>query len=157
MAETKHIVRLMGQDLPGMKTIENALRKIRGISFMTARAVRIKSGFSTSLKIGDLTDSQIDTISNILEHPHDFKWPLWLMNRRKDPLTGIDSHLTQADLMLANRADIDTMKKIKVYRGIRHMFNLPVRGQRTRSTGRKNRTVGVARKKSGPQAGGGKK
>jgi small subunit ribosomal protein S13 len=39
------------------------------------------------------------------------------------------------------------MKKIKSYKGIRHMFNLPVRGQRTKGNFRKGKSVGVVRKK----------
>jgi len=47
------------------------------------------------------------------------------------------------------------MKKIKCYRGIRHMFNLPVRGQCTRSNFRKNKgkTTGVKKAKGGKKSG----
>ncbi len=45
------------------------------------------------------------------------------------------------------------MKKIKSYKGVRHMFGLTVRGQRTRSNFRKNKgkvRLGVTRKKAEP-------
>ena len=45
--------------------------------------------------------------------------------------------------------DIDKLKKIRCYRGVRHMQGLPVRGQRTRSSFRKSgKTVGVSREKA---------
>jgi small subunit ribosomal protein S13 len=48
--------------------------------------------------------------------------------------------------MLIKREDINTMKKIRSYVGIRHERGHKVRGQRTKSTGRKGLTVGVKRK-----------
>jgi small subunit ribosomal protein S13 len=39
------------------------------------------------------------------------------------------------------------LKKIRAYRGLRHERGLKVRGQRTKSTGRRGSTVGVSRKK----------
>ncbi len=45
------------------------------------------------------------------------------------------------------REDIERMKKIKCHRGLRHFWGLKVRGQKTKSTGRTGRTLGVARKK----------
>ncbi|MFH1450922.1 MAG: 30S ribosomal protein S13 [archaeon] len=156
MAEdTRKIVRLMRRDLPGEVNIETALRSLKGVSFMTARAIRKKSGFDRNILIGDLTEQEMKTLEKILEAPHSFDFPHWLLNRRKDPETGIDTHNVETNLMLVNREDLGIMKKIRVYRGVRHMFNLPVRGQRTRSTGRKNKTVGVQRKgKASPAAGG---
>ena len=154
--ETRKIIRLMRKDLPGEVAIESALRSLKGVSFMTARVIRMKAGFDSNMKMGDLTDAELGTIEKILETPHSFELPSWLLNRRKDPESGIDTHLVETNLMLANREDLTKMKKIKSYRGVRHMFNLRSRGQRTRSTGRKNKTIGVQRKKSAAPAGGGK-
>jgi small subunit ribosomal protein S13 len=53
------------------------------------------------------------------------------------------------DLTLINREDLDLMKKMRSYKGIRHERGLRVRGQRTRSTGRTGAIVGVSRKKEG--------
>jgi hypothetical protein len=39
------------------------------------------------------------------------------------------------------------MKKIKTHKGIRHHWGLKVRGQRTKTTGRRGATVGVTKKK----------
>ncbi|MHA1722752.1 MAG: 30S ribosomal protein S13, partial [Candidatus Baldrarchaeia archaeon] len=52
-----------------------------------------------------------------------------------------------SDLVLTIKSDIDRMKKIKSWKGIRHALGLKVRGQRTRTTGRGGRTIGVTKKK----------
>jgi len=147
MGNTKKIVRLMRKDLPGEVTVERALQSLRGVGNMTARAIRKKVGYDSTIKMGDLTDAELKTLEKMLQAPHTFDFPHWLLNRRKDPETGMDTHLIETELMLSEREDIVNMKKIKSYRGIRHMFNLRVRGQRTRSTGRKNKTIGVQKKK----------
>ena len=47
------------------------------------------------------------------------------------------------------RDDFERMKKIRLHRGLRHYWGLRVRGQHTKTTGRKGRTVGVSKKKGG--------
>ena len=101
-------------------------------------------------KLSEFSDSELKQLETFLENLKDSNLPNWMLNRRKDYATGADMHLFEADLMLAHREDLTRLKKVKAYRGVRHMFGLKVRGQRTRSTGRKNRSVGV-RKKKGPQ------
>lgn len=143
----QQIVRVMRRDLRGDQKIENALRGIKGISFMMARAVRIKSGLDPNLKLGDISDAELTRLEEILETPDNHNYPSWLFNRRFDPVTGKTTHILESDITMALRDDLGTMKKMKSYRGIRHMYGLRVRGQRTRSTGRKNRTIGVVKKK----------
>jgi small subunit ribosomal protein S13 len=43
--------------------------------------------------------------------------------------------------------DVDRMKRMRSWKGIRHMYNLKVRGQHTRTTGRKGLVVGYYRAK----------
>jgi small subunit ribosomal protein S13 len=50
------------------------------------------------------------------------------------------------DLTLRTKADIDFVKEIRTWKGVRHSLGLKVRGQRTKSTGRKGRAVGVKKK-----------
>jgi len=75
----------------------------------------------------------------------------------RDLETGEDLHLVGPDLKFTREQDVKMMIKIKSYRGVRHMFGLPVRGQRTKSSFRKGRTVGVVRKKIQPTKKKGKK
>jgi len=72
-----------------------------------------------------------------------------MMNRRKDVETGQDKHVMGMDLAMILREDLDLMKKMRSYKGIRHERGLRVRGQKTRSTGRTGAIVGVSRKKEG--------
>ena len=48
-------------------------------------------------------------------------------------------HLSSTELQIAKENDIKLLKKIKCYKGIRHIYSLPVRGQSTRSNFRKNK------------------
>ncbi len=150
--ETRKIVRIMRKDLPGEVTVERALRRIKGISFMTARAIRIRSEIPKFAKLGDLNESQLKMLAKILEAPEKHNIPVWILNRRKDAVSGINAHKLEADLEFAQREDVQRMKRIRSYKGVRHIFGLKVRGQRTRSTGRKGKTIGVAKKKKGAPA-----
>ncbi len=143
----RNIVRIMKKDLNGDHSLERGIRGITGINFMLARAVRIKSGIDKNKKLSELKDNEIEKIEKILENIYEQKLPAWLLNRRKDFKTGVDTHNFEADLMLSKREDLERMKKIKSYKGVRHMHGLKVRGQKTKSTGRKESSVGVKRKK----------
>ena len=43
--------------------------------------------------------------------------------------------------------DIERLKKIRNHRGLRHYWQLRVRGQKTKTTGRRGRTVGMSSRK----------
>ena len=78
------------------------------------------------------------------------KLPAFLINRRKDFETGEDEHLIGSNLEMKKEFDIRRLKKIRSYRGLRHAFGHPTRGQRTRSHFRskgKKKAVGVKSKK----------
>jgi len=72
--------------------------------------------------------------------------PNWLLNRSKDIETGRGIHQIGSELVLQTKTDIDRMKGIKSWRGFRHAHGLKVRGQRTKTTGRKGKAVGVKKK-----------
>ena len=72
--------------------------------------------------------------------------PIWMVNRPHDWETGVDLHLFGPDVDLRLRDDLNRMKMIRCYRGIRHEQGQKVRGQRTRSNGRTGLTVGVVKK-----------
>ena len=103
---------------------------------MMARAVRLRSGLDRNTMLGDLPDVDLKKLERVIENPQEFNFPHWMLNKRKEYDTGVDTHLVESNLMLKNREELERMKKMKSYRGIRHMFGLRVRGQRTKSTGR---------------------
>lgn len=144
--EFKHIVRLAGGDLAGEKQVRLALADLNGVSRPMARAVAHAAGVDAFKKIGTLKDDQVKKLGEILENPGAHGLPTWMLNRRKDIGTGEDGHLLGGDIEMAVRSDVGLERHIRSYRGIRHERGLPVRGQRTRTTGRTGMTVGVKRK-----------
>ncbi len=146
MPEFRHIVRMAGKDLSGDKKIQLALADIKGVSVTYARATTYIAGINPSLKLGELSKEQVEQLENILRNPSQYGFPNWMLNRRKDYETGNDSHLIGTDVDIAVRTDIGRERRIRSRHGIRHELGLPVRGQRTRTTGRQGLTVGVKRK-----------
>jgi len=145
--EIRHIVRLAATELKGDMPIKLALTKVPGVSFMFSNAVIKALNLDSQKPVGALSDAELEKIEDCLRNPQNYGIPAWMYNRRKDLWTGKDMHIVGPELRLSVKQDIDFMKKIKSYRGIRHALGLKVRGQRTKSTGRKGRTVGVQRKK----------
>ncbi len=144
--EFKHIVRIADTDLDGNKNLVFALTKIKGIGIRMARVIVNHLKLNPNQKLGTLSDEDIERLRKFIEEEID-SLPAWLLNRRKDPYTGKDMHLLSKDVDFARMLDIERLIKIKCYRGVRHAKGKKVRGQRTRTTGRKGRTVGVIRRK----------
>jgi small subunit ribosomal protein S13 len=109
------------------------------------------AGIPRSAKIGDLPESKTDELEKLVNDYSD-KVPHWMVNRQSDWSTGADAHLVGVDVELNRRDDINLMKMIRCYKGIRHEQGQKVRGQRTRSNGRTGMTMGVIRKKLEPGA-----
>jgi small subunit ribosomal protein S13 len=141
----KYIVRLANTDLDGNKQVVFALTGIKGIGNRMAEILVKNSGVPKFAKIGSLSEDEINRLAEAIEALAE-KTPGWLMNRRRDSLTGEDIHLIDTDILTFLRDDINLLKKIRCYRGIRHEQGKKVRGQRTRSNGRTGLTVGVSRK-----------
>ena len=152
--ELKYFVRIANTDLDGSKSIKQALTKIKGIGYMFSNAVLNTASIEKTKKTGYLTDDEVARIDEIIRDPSKFKLPAWLFNRRKDPEDNSDRHLIGSNLTFTQENDIKMMKKMKSYKGIRHILGLPVRGQRTRSNFRRNKgkVLGVKRKE-GSKAG----
>lgn len=144
--EFQHIIRFAGTDLQGTQPVTYALTNIKGVGIKLANAIIEKSGISPESRMGFLSSSEVEKIEDVLQNPAKYGLPKWLLNRRKDKETGKDLHLLGSDLVLQTKNDIEDMKKIKSWKGFRHSYGLKVRGQRTRSTGRKGKAIGVKKK-----------
>jgi small subunit ribosomal protein S13 len=142
-----HLVRLAGVVVPGTLTLPKALRKVNGIGPRIAETLIQPLGYPASTRVGTLTEPQIAEIEKKLENINTLL-PPWMLNRRKDFATGVDFHKIGPELDMTRREDINREKKIKTYRGMRHILGQPVRGQRTRSSFRTGTTLGVSRKKA---------
>jgi len=149
----KYIVRIVNTDIDGNRPVYVALRKIRGVNFMFSNMVCSLAGVDKFKKAGYLSEAEIKKIDEIIRDPAKFHAPSWLLNRRKDYESGEDKHLVTSTLDFVKENDIKRMKKIKSYKGMRHAYGLPVRGQRTKSNFRKSKskgkggTLGVIKKK----------
>ena len=136
----------MGTDVQGtLKTIY-ALTAIKGVSMSLANAVLKKAGVNPDLRVGFLAETEISKIEEIISDPTKHGLPTWLFNRRKNTETGKDVHMISADLVLRTKTDIDEQKEIRSWRGYRHAYGLKVRGQRTKTTGRAGKSLGVKKK-----------
>lgn len=144
--ELRHLVRIMNTDLQGAKPVEYALTGIPGIGRRTARLIAKGAGVDPTATLGYLPDEEVAKLDNAIGKIEEIV-PSWMLNRRRDLATGLDKHLLGTDIVLTFREDINNLKKIRAYRGLRHERGLKVRGQRTKSTGRRGSTVGVSRKK----------
>lgn len=139
----RHIVRIVGKDIPGDKKLSVGLTQIKGVGYNFANAVIGALGLNPNSNIGFLTESQVESIEKTLKDPTSVKFPAWLLNRRKDVETGTTTHLITSDVAFTVRNDIEREKLSNSWRGFRHTYGLKVRGQRTRTTGRKGASVGV--------------
>jgi len=145
------IVRVANVDLNGTKPIFMAITKIKGIGLRTAKSIGTvyekETGKSSVEKIGKIMEEDVRKLEKIVQQPQEYGIPGWSVNRRRDFVTGTDRHLITSDLDFALRQDIQRLSEIKTYRGFRHTWGLPVRGQSTKSTHRgKGGVVGVTKK-----------
>ena len=144
--EFRHIIRVAGADLDGTQKVAYALMNIKGVGAKLANVIVKKAGINSETRLGFLSDADVKKIEGIIEKPAKYGIPSWLLNRQKDTQTGKDTHLTGSDLVLQTKTDIDQMKGMRSWRGFRHAHGLKVRGQRTRTTGRKGKAMGVKKK-----------
>ena len=122
------MVRLHGIILPNDKRIEYALTILYGIGWSNVAQILKQSNVDKNKRVKDLTEEELKRISEIIEK----------------------NYKIEGDLREKISEDIKRLKEIGCYRGIRHIRNLPVRGQRTRSNARtkrgKRKTVGALKK-----------
>ena len=77
----------------------------------------------------------------------DYGIPKWFLNRQRCIKDGTYSQLYSNMVDTRLREDLERMKKVRNHRGLRHFWGLKVRGQKTKSTGRTGKTLGVTKKK----------
>jgi small subunit ribosomal protein S13 len=136
----------MGTDVQGTLKTVYALTAIKGISMSLSNAILKKAGVNPDVRVGLLTETEINKIEEIIKEPTKYNLPTWLFNKRKNAETGKDTHLISADLVLRTKTDIDEAKAIRSWRGYRHAYGLKVRGQHTKTTGRAGKSLGVKKK-----------
>lgn len=123
------MIRIAGIDLPEQKKIAFALRYIYGVGTKLAFDVLREANVDKDKRTRDLSADEVNRIQR-----------------------AIDRIPVEGDLRRIVNDNIDRLKRVKAYRGLRHIAKLPTRGQRTRTNSRnarggvKRRTVGAMSK-----------
>ena len=108
------MARVAGVDLPKNKRVEAALTYIYGIGRTRSREICKKAGFSSDLRIHQLTDDHVALLRAIIEK----------------------GYRVEGDVRREVGLAIKRFMDISSYKGIRHKKGLPVRGQSTRQNAR---------------------
>jgi small subunit ribosomal protein S13 len=151
-SEYKHILRIAGKDIEGSKKLIVALSEIKGIGYNFAQIMTQSLNINPNMRVGFLTENDIREIEQVISNPAKAGIPQWYLNRRKNMDDGSTYHMITSDLDFAASNDIEREKLVMSWRGYRHMFGLRVRGQCTRTTGRRGGAVGVKKVKTMPGA-----
>ncbi|XP_018494178.1 40S ribosomal protein S18 isoform X1 [Galendromus occidentalis] len=148
----QHILRVLNTNIDGQTKVMYALTSIKisvfqGVGRRFANIVCKKADVDLNKRAGELSEQEVNAIVTILANPRQYKIPDWFLNRQKDIIDGKYSQVVSSTLDTKLREDLERLKKIKAHRGLRHYWGLRVRGQHTKTTGRRGRTVGVSKKK----------
>ena len=129
--------RILNTNVDGRRRVLNALTAIKGIGRRFSDQVLKRADVDQRKRAGELTAEEIDKIVEIVQHPVQYGIPQWFLNRQKNITDGKYSQLFSNNLDQALRDDLTRLRKIKSHKGIRHYFGLRVRGQHTKTTGRR--------------------
>jgi small subunit ribosomal protein S18e len=132
----------------GTQKVIYALTAIKGVGRRFSTVVCRKAGVDVTKRAGELDSVELERIVTIMQNPLDHGIPKWFLNRRKDIVDGSYGQLLANGWDNKMREDFERLKKIRCNRGLRHLWGLKVRGQHTKTTGRRGRTMGVSHKKN---------
>jgi small subunit ribosomal protein S13 len=121
------MARITGIDLPSEKRIDIGLTLIYGVGRKNVVEILKKAKIEPEKRVSQLNDEEVARINKAMEN-----------------------FIVEGDLRKKIAGDIQRLKTIGAYRGLRHTRGLPVRGQRTRSNARtkrgKRKTIGAMKK-----------
>lgn len=124
------MARIAGINIPDNKRVEVALTYIYGIGLTRSQKILKEAQISPDTRVKNLNENELNRIREILEK----------------------SYKIEGDLRREVVQNINRLKEIGSYRGLRHKLALPARGQRTKTNSRTKRgkkvTVGSGRKKA---------
>lgn len=146
-AEINHIIRLYNTNIDGTKKTAYALTGIRGIGKRFGMAVVSRAGISLNKRAGELSPEEISKLQDVINDPVAYNIPGYFLNHQKDFVDGLDTQLVGIKLDGYLRMRIERGKKAKEIRALRLSGGLRVRGQRTKSNGRKNNCLGKPKRK----------
>ncbi|KAJ1798248.1 ribosomal 40S subunit protein S18B, partial [Coemansia sp. RSA 2599] len=141
------MLRLLNTNVDGNVNIMYALTKIKGVGRRYSNLVLKKADIDLTKRAGELSVEEHERIVEIIQNPLQYKIPAWFLNKQRDHADNSTTQLVANGVDIQLRSDLERLKKIRSHRGIRHHWGLRVRGQHTKTTGRRGRTVGVTKKK----------
>lgn len=107
-------MRILGVNIPDNKIIEVALTYLYGLGPSSSRRILESAKVVRSKRTKDLTTEEILRIQNVIEK----------------------NYRVEGELRQLIRRNIQRLKDLQAYRGLRHLRRLPVRGQRTKTNSR---------------------
>ena len=124
------MARVAGVNIPDGKRVEVALTYIYGIGQTSAKKILEAAKVNADTRVKDLTEAEISKLREQIDK----------------------NFQVEGDLQRIVVQNINRLKEINAYRGLRHKNNLPVHGQRTKTNARTKRgkkiTMGSGRKKA---------
>mmetsp|Transcript_1380 Transcript_1380/g.1975 ORF Transcript_1380/g.1975 Transcript_1380/m.1975 type:complete len:144 (+) Transcript_1380:189-620(+) len=138
--------RVLNTNIDGRRRVMYALTAIPGVGRRFANIACKKAGVNMEKRAGELTPDEVEKIVAIIQNPKQFKIPSWFLNRQKDYKTGKYQQAFANTLQQKLREDLERLKKIRAHRGLRHYWGIRVRGQHTKSTGRRGKTMAANKK-----------
>mmetsp|Transcript_28336 Transcript_28336/g.20459 ORF Transcript_28336/g.20459 Transcript_28336/m.20459 type:complete len:156 (+) Transcript_28336:138-605(+) len=141
------LLRVQNTNVNGKHKVAFAIRVIKGIGRRFAIQVLKIAQVDLNKRAGELTEAELDKISDILAKPTEYGIPKYFLNRQRCIKDGSWSQLISNGLDTRYREDMERLKKVRNHRGLRHFWGLKVKGQHTKSTGRTGKTLGVTKKK----------
>ncbi|RKF61728.1 40S ribosomal protein S18 [Golovinomyces cichoracearum] len=148
----------------GKQKVMYALTNIKGVGRRYSNLVCKKADVDLNKRAGELTSEELERIVTsmsiisfggrmlktvVIQNPTQYKIPAWFLNRQRDIVDGKNFQILANGVDSKLREDLERLKKIRAHRGLRHYWGLRVRGQHSKTTGRRGRTVGVSKKKGG--------
>eukprot|EP01061_Rhynchopus_euleeides_P010594 TRINITY_DN20089_c0_g1_i1.p1 TRINITY_DN20089_c0_g1~~TRINITY_DN20089_c0_g1_i1.p1 ORF type:complete len:154 (+),score=63.12 TRINITY_DN20089_c0_g1_i1:131-592(+) len=143
----QHMLRILNTNVDGKQKVPYAIRTVKGVGRRLAFIACARANVDANRRAGTLSNEEVERIVQVISKPEDFKVPSWFLNRVKDPKDGTTMQCLSNAVDNKIREDLERLKKMRNHRGLRHMWGLRVRGQHTKTTGRRGRTVGVSKKK----------
>ena len=109
--------RIAGVDIPGNKQAWISLQYIYGIGSTSSRKILAQAEVAPDTRVNDLTEEEVNRLREIIDR----------------------QYRVEGELRKEVNFNIKRLIEIGSYRGLRHRYGLPVRGQRTRTNARTKR------------------
>jgi small subunit ribosomal protein S13 len=111
------MARIAGVDIPRNKHTWISLQYIYGIGPHLSRRILTQTNINPDTKVSELTEDEVNRLRDVIDK----------------------QYRVEGELRREVQMNIKRLIEVGSYRGSRHRFNLPARGQRTRTNARARR------------------